>query len=95
MQQADKRARTVIRQDQNALVDDPAFLRWISRFVVPPILEVVATTNGGDIQKFIGRRELALKMVNELDDIQPGFLEKLLGARRSLLEDLKKSPSEE
>ena len=94
-QQAEKRARLVVREDQHALIDNPAFIRWIGKYVIPPLLEHVATTNGGDIQKFIGRRELAMKMVNELDEVQPGFLEKLLGARRSLLEDLKKVPQED
>lgn len=94
-QQAEKRARQVVKQDQVSLVDHPAFIRWLGRYVVPAILEPIMTTNGGDIQKFIGRRELAMKMVIELDEVQPGFLEKLLGARRSLAEDLKKASQED
>jgi hypothetical protein len=75
-------------EDLRTLERNPAFRRWFGRWALPTVLTDIGTTNGGDLQALAGRRRLVLEQLGELDATEPGFLERVLVARRMLTTEL-------
>lgn len=76
------------REDLRALAANGAFRRWFGRYSESVLPLDIRTTNGGDIQHFMGRRSLVLEMKRELEQIEPAFYEAILATRRNLMHDL-------
>jgi hypothetical protein len=83
-----KRARWVQNNDINDLTEGGAFLRWFGKFAYPAIFQDFPVNNGSSLAEFMGRRQLTLEMISDLDRDNPGFVQRLLAARADYEKDL-------
>lgn len=88
--QMERHANEVRVADAEALTENPAFLRFIGRFLMPVLTQDMAVNNGSALAEFMGRRRVLLEMMRELEAVSPGFLSRMIAERetyvRSLLE---------
>lgn len=94
-QQMAKKARQIIRDDLTELNESAAFRRWLGKYMVPLVLDSFRTNNGSELQHFHGQRDLALKMMNEFEDFDLGFLERVLETRRLYEQALRQEPQKD
>ena len=88
-QRAEAEQRRRDRDRLTILLKTPAFVEWIGAHTVPYLLGDKATTNGGDLQHFMGERQHALFLLRDFEQIAPGFTERVLSTRRTLLEEVR------
>lgn len=76
----DATAFKILTQTNLLLTDDANFLLWIQKYVYPMMAQRVPE-HGADLERFMGRRNLLIEMINEMELAEPGFLSRVLGAR--------------
>ena len=76
-----KRANEVLRGDLFALTENQTFLRWFGKYAYPTLVQNFPVNSGSELAKFMGRRELILQVVDEMDATSVGFLRRVLEAR--------------
>ena len=90
-----KREREILEEDVNALVENKAFLRWFSRYAYPALMQAVPVNNGSMLAEFMGRRQLIIQIVDEMNTMSPGFLQRILSARSDREHELQLAASSE
>lgn len=91
---ADAQARRVNREDLYTLDRNANFRRWFGKYAVPLLMLDIRTSNGGDLQHFMGRRSLVLEMIKEFDDMEQGFYQRVLSARQAFENELRQPQPE-
>lgn len=94
-EEAEAKVRRINREDLFMLDRELHFRRWFGKYAAPLIMMDIRTSNGGDLQHFMGRRSLVLDMIKELDQEIPGFYERVLLARKAVDNELRQRPQEE
>ena len=92
---AAKRARRVEAEDLAFLTDSVEFKRWLGKRLVPMLANAVRTTNGSEIQYYVGQLNLLREIHNELETFSPGFLESTLEVRRLYEQSLAAEPQKD
>ena len=88
-QQAAKKAERIVKDDLYFLESKPEFRRWVGRLVQRcGFLSVLDSNDAAAVQRFMGRQSVAFEAVREFDQIVPGFLERVLAARRQFEQEL-------
>lgn len=85
---AKKHAGKVIAADLLTLTESPEFLRWFQRYAYPAITQDFPVNGGSNLAEFMGRRQLVLEIVREMDGVAPGFLRRLLESRDRFESDM-------
>jgi len=75
------RALQIMRGDIANLTEQGAFLRYIGRHIYPALVQNFPVNSGSELAKFMGKREFALQIINDMDTDHPGFIARLLAAR--------------
>jgi hypothetical protein len=89
-QRAEKSAKRIVKEDLLSLAKQAGFRRWMGRLVQRcGLTDDLHTTNGGDIQRFMGRRSIAVEVLAEIEQLHPGFYEQILSARRAFEAELR------
>lgn len=81
--QADQRnaeASKILFDDILSLTANEQFIRWFSKFAFALLAQDVRE-HGADLERFMGRRSLALLMVADMDVGSPGFLNRMFEVR--------------
>lgn len=86
----DKRARQVLKHDVCELTEGGAFLRWFGRYAITYIMGVQSVNNGSVLAHFMGKRELILQMMADMEQESPGVLGRVLKARADYENELLK-----
>ena len=78
-------------EDLRSLVTQPQFMRFMGRLLARcGLTDDLATNNGGDLQRFMGRRSIAVEVLNELEPVSRGFYLQVLNERQDLLRQAEK-----
>lgn len=86
------RSAQILRADVAELTGNGAFLRFFARFAHPVLFQDgVAVNNGSMLAAWAGERGLVLKMIKELENEHPGFIDRMLAARFDYQLELKKA----
>src|SRR5438270_167530 len=88
---ANSRAAEILRNDALALTENGAFLRFFSRFAYPALAQNFPVNNGSTLAHFMGKRELVLQIIDELDAQSPGFIRRMLEARDDYQRELQRA----
>lgn len=91
-QDVNAKIRRINDEDLFELERDPRFRRWFGRWSETLLMMDLRTSNGGDLQHFMGRRSLVLDMITEIDNKVPGFWFRVLQIRRALDSELRPTP---
>lgn len=91
-QDVNAKIRRINDEDLFELERDPRFRRWFGRWSETLLMMDLRTSNGGDLQHFMGRRSLVLDMITEMDNKVPGFWFRVLQIRRALDSELRPTP---
>lgn len=76
-----KRAREILTADLEMLTEHKSFLRWFGKYAYPIMTQDVPVNNGSTLAHFMGRRQLVLEVIKEMDMESPGFLRRVLEVR--------------
>lgn len=87
--QMNARAREILGDAFLHLTENEAFLLWFSTHAHPMMVQNFPVNNGSLLAHFMGKRELVLKMIDEMDSASPGFLQRMLGVRVKYHNDLR------
>ena len=79
--QASKFARSVIEQNVLALTENRAFLFWFSRWFGPMLTATPPIDGGAKLVGFAAKRELLIQQAQEMDQMSPGFFQRVLEVR--------------
>lgn len=88
---ANSRAKEILHHDLLALTENGAFLRWFGKYAYPALVQNFPVNNGSLLAHFMGRRELILQVVDEMDRESPGFIARILAARSDFENELLKA----
>jgi hypothetical protein len=78
-----------------ALTENGDFLLYFQRFVYPMMAQDFPVNNGSALAHFMGKRQLVLQIVAEMDAVSPGFLSRLLATRDSYEKQLRAAEESE
>lgn len=88
----DATVRRMAHSDLETLEKMPEFRRYMGRlFQRCGLTDDLDTTNGGEIQRFLGRRSVAVELVQELEAVNPKFYLSVLMAREEIADMLRKA----
>lgn len=79
--QMNAEARKILAEDLLMLTESEAFLRWFGKHAVPALTQAFPVEHGSKLAQFMGRRELVLDVIKEMDDISPGFVRRIFEVR--------------
>lgn len=77
----ESRARHILKHDAAELTEGGAFLRWLGKYAITYIMGVQSVNNGSVLAHFMGKRELILQMLADMEQESPGVLGRVLTAR--------------
>lgn len=83
------RARKILSHDLADLTENTAFLRWFGKYATPVLTQDFPVNNGSALAEFMGRRQLVLQVIEEMDAESPGFLKRVLIVREEYEKDLR------
>jgi hypothetical protein len=86
-----KRTAAILRNDVAELTESGAFLRFFGRYATPALFEDYPVNNGSTLAHFMGGRGLVLRMIKELENEHPGFIDRMLAARLDYQRELEKA----
>lgn len=75
------RSTQILRSDIAELTEAGAFLRWYGKYLFPVLMQDFPVNNGSLLAQFMGRRQLALQIKEEMDLHSPGFINRVMAAR--------------
>ena|SRR3989442_486895 len=78
---AEARAVQILQHDALELTESGTFLRWFSKYAYPMLVQNFPVNNGSMLAHFMGKRELVLQIVDEMNLYAPGFMQRMLSAR--------------
>lgn len=84
----EKESRRIIRDDLLLLTENEHFLRWFGRYGVGAVMQNVPVNNGSTLAHFMGKRELVLTVIDEFEQVSPGFFKRMLTVREQFERDL-------
>jgi len=85
---ADARAREILGQDLLDLTESGSFLRWFQKYAHPVLMQDVSVADPHVLAQFMGRRQLVLQIIEEMDFASPGFIHRLFAAREAYENEL-------
>lgn len=74
-------ARKILYSDLNELTENDAFLRWFGKFAHPALTQDFSVNNGSNLAQFMGRRQIVIQMMADMDLAAPGFMLRMLTVR--------------
>jgi hypothetical protein len=91
----EKRSREILSHVFMHLTDNKEFLLWIGTYVHPMMTQNFPVNNGSLLAHFMGKREMILKIIDEMDSASPGFLRRVLDVRTEYENDLRHAAQKE
>ena len=86
---AEKRARGIIRSTLLTLERNPDFKLWMGRLLQRcGLTDDLRSSEASDTYRFLGRRSVAVETLKEIEDVAPGFYERVLSVRRAFEAEL-------
>lgn len=73
-------AQKILGQTFLLLADDDNFMLWFQRFAYPVMTQHVPE-HGADLERFMGRRQLVIQIIQEMELVAPDFTMRVLNAR--------------
>jgi len=81
--QVEAEARRLNRSDLLELLGNPAFLRWLQKFVYPCLMQAFPVGDHAELAAFKGRHHLLLEMMRDFEEQEGNFLGRLIDAREN------------
>lgn len=89
------RARQILSGDLADLTENDAFLRWFGKYAHPMMTQNFPVNNGSLLAHFMGKREMILQIIDEMESESPGFLKRVLIVRERYENDLRLAAQKE
>lgn len=93
--QRNARALQILSNDLLDLTESDVFLRWFGKYAAPALTQDFPVNNGSTLAQFMGRRQLVLQIVEEMDQASPGFLKRVMIVREQYENDLRLAAQKE
>lgn len=79
--QMNAEARKILTEDLLMFTESEAFLRWFGKYAVPAMTQDFPVNNGSQLAEFMGRRQVVIEIIKEMDDVSPGFVKRIFEVR--------------
>lgn len=87
----ESRAKQILQSDVLELTESGAFLRWFGKYAHPVLTQDFPVNNGSTLAQFMGRRQVVLQIISEMDEHSPGFVRRVLEARDDYERELQRA----
>lgn len=87
----ESRAAQILSADVMELTESGAFLRWYGKYLYPSLMQDFPVNNGSLLAQFMGRRQLALQIKDEMEMLSSGFIRRVLEARDNYESELQRA----